>query len=132
MLMGQTGEHHDQSPRPLNLLIELLITTPPQCMHTPLNLNQLLPQKDNYNLCYTTSLDKKKQQKTADFKSTYQNSSAPPHKNLLPCLNILSLATCNLRPVFVGAQSPELTFVPSREGGGGEPTVKCSTFTFML
>lgn len=62
----------------------------------------------------------KQQISLADSKTTYQNSSAPPHENLQPCLNILRLATCNLRPAFVGTQSPKLTIVPSIENEGGK------------
>lgn len=90
VLRGQTGEHHDQSPRPQNLLIDKKYNDIPTSAHTPLKMNLLLPQMDDYNLRHTTT-QAKNNRFLAGSKTTYQNSSAPPHKNLQPCLNILSL-----------------------------------------
>ena len=53
VLMGQTGEHHDQSPGPHNLVIELIMISPPQHIRTPLKMSLLLPQTDGYNLGHT-------------------------------------------------------------------------------
>lgn len=69
----------------------------------------------------------------ADSKTTYQNSSAAPHKSLQPSLNILS-RTCNLRPSLCGHAVSRAHHCPSYRGlwGGGKKSHNAASFTFTL
>lgn len=77
-------------------------------------MNLLLPKTDDYNLRHTTTRAKNNRflwQTLKPLIKTLQHY----HIKTSSHASIFWALTCNLRPAFVGTQSPKLTIVPSIE-----------------